>query len=184
MRNGVVCPLRGPGAEPMLRMLSQLRDGVKSPAVIPETGARLYTIGYQGYSQRAYVQALASRSITVLCDLRRTAVSRQAGFERLALADACARTGIRYEHLWQLGVPAERRYGARAVLDRSLLVEDYRQRILPHQRPSLQRIYDWLLGGERVALTTFERSPAEGHRGCVAEELQRTFGNTCTPIHL
>jgi uncharacterized protein (DUF488 family) len=146
--------------------------------VVLEAGACLYTIGYQGYSQGAFVRALAARSVTVLCDVRRSTVSR------LPLSSACASRGIRYEHLWRLGVPSDHSDGRRTGRDRALRFEDYRVRILPHQKASLELIHTWLTTGERVALMGFEHSSADCHRSCVAEELLRTFGDACIPLHL
>lgn len=168
----------------MLSMLTRFRSRASEPAVVMDSGPRLFTIGYQGYSQHAYLKALAARSVTVLCDLRRTAISRDADFARLALSRACAESGIRYEHLWQLGAHSETHRAGRVRQDRESFLEDYRLRTLPNQQALLEGIHGWLLNGERVALTCFERRPDECHRSCVADQLQQTFGEPCTPIHL
>ena len=168
----------------MLQVLTWFRQKSPHPPVVLEAGACLYTIGYQGYSQVGFVRALTARSVTILCDLRRNAVSRKTDFARMPLSQACASSGIRYEHLWRLGVPSEHGDGRRTARDRALRFEDYRVRILPHQKASLERIHAWLTSGERVALTGFEHSAADCHRSCVAEQLLRTFGEACIPLHL
>lgn len=165
-------------------MLTRYRNRTPGPAVVLDAGTRLFTIGYQGYSRQAYLKALVSRSVTVLCDLRRTAVSRDADFGRLALGRACADAGIRYEHLWQLGAHSESQRVPRTREGRESRLEDFVLRTLPNQQPLLDGIHTWLLNGERVALTCFERQPAECHRACVADQLQQIYGEHCTPIHL
>jgi len=168
----------------MLIMLTRLWTEAPDHPVVPDIGPRLFTIGYQGYSRDAYLAALEARSVTVLCDVRRTATSRNATFARLALSRACEKSGIRYEHLWQLGAHSEGARGRWARDDRESRFEDYRLRTLPNQQPLLERIHGWLLNGERVALTCFERRPGECHRSCVADQLQKTYGGQCSPIHL
>lgn len=168
----------------MLSRLTRFLNSAPEPAMVMDTGPRLFTIGYQGYSQHAYLKILASRSVTVLCDLRRTAVSRDAAFARLALSRACAEAGIRYEHLWQLGAHSERPRASRLRERRESVLEDYRLRTLPNQQALLEKIHGWLLLGERVALTCFEKRPDECHRACVADQLQRTYGESCMPVHL
>lgn len=165
-------------------MLTRLRNGTPDPAIVLDAGPRLFTIGYQGYSRQAYLKALTSRSVTVLCDLRRTAISRDAAFARLELSRACAESGIRYEHLWQLGAHSESHRARRVREDRELQLEDYRLRTLPNQQALLEGIHGWLVNGERVALTCFERQPHECHRACVADQLQQTYGQVCSPVHL
>jgi uncharacterized protein (DUF488 family) len=168
----------------MLEMLTRFRQRTPEPRAVPDTRACLLTIGYQGYSQFEFIRVLTNRAVTVLCDVRRSGTSRNAGFKRLPLRSACASSGIRYEHLWQLGLPAEQRRTRRPATDRADRFEDYRVRILPNQTAHLELIHAWLMAGERVALVGFDRSPTECHRSCVAEQLVRTFGDACIPLHL
>lgn len=143
----------------------------------PDQRSRLLTIGYEGYSQGEFLRALRQRNVTILCDVRRMAISRKRGFSRAGLAEAAAKAGLRYEHLWQLGIPSEHRRGARSASARSLLLDDYRVRMLPTCGHHVEQIKEWLVHGETVALVCFERDAQECHRSCVAERLERDFGD-------
>ena len=69
----------------------------------------LLTIGYEGRSLERYLNILLKARVTLLCDVRRNAVSRKYGFAKSTLGNACTTLGIRYEHLPELGISAERR---------------------------------------------------------------------------
>ena len=63
------------------------------------TSSRLLTIGYEGRTLESYLNTLLLEGVTLLCDVRRNAISRKYGFSKNTLARACAGVGIRYEHL-------------------------------------------------------------------------------------
>ena len=93
----------------------------------------LLTIGYESRSLDQYLNMLLQAGVTLLCDVRRNAVSRKYGFAKSTLGNACARLGIRYEHLPELGISSERR---RALVDRSdysRLFREYENCHLPKQ---------------------------------------------------
>ena len=60
----------------------------------------------------------------------------------------------------------------------------YERTNLPQQAGALEKIQGWIIGGERVALTCFERLPEQCHRHCVAEALERMSGTTLCAKHL
>jgi uncharacterized protein (DUF488 family) len=168
----------------MLQTLIRSLARAPEPAPVPDRGPRLFTIGYQDHTQGSLLASLARLHVTILCDVRRTAVSRKSGFARQTLANACAQAGIRYEHLWQLGIASERRRGVTNRREREQLLEDYRLRILPNQQASLEQVRGWLVNGDRVALMCFERHREDCHRSCVAAALDSALGANCRPIHL
>ena len=84
-----------------------------------------FTIGYQGRTVGDYLGMLSRAQVTVLCDVRRNAISRKRGFSKRALAGACEQIDIRYEHLPDLGIGAERRRLVRTDRDRQLLLAEY-----------------------------------------------------------
>jgi uncharacterized protein (DUF488 family) len=59
----------------------------------------LLTIGYEGKSLETYLNQLIKAGVTLLCDVRRNAVSRKYGFSKSTLSEARMRVGIDYEHL-------------------------------------------------------------------------------------
>ena len=135
--------------------------------------ALLFTIGYEGRTPESYLNELIQSSVTILCDVRRNAISRKYGFSKTTLAKACAGVGIRYEHLPELGIESQQRRGLKTQEDFNSLFRAYEQRILPMLGDSLERICDWLRSGESVALTCYEREAGQCHRHCVAAALGR-----------
>ena len=146
--------------------------------------AGLCTIGYEGRSLEGYLNLLIRCGVTLLCDVRRNALSRKYGFSKSTLAKGCEGVGIRYEHLPELGIASEDRRGLKTQADYDALFTDYKCRSLPRLQDALATIRSWVKKGERVALTCFERRPEQCHRQCVAEVLERSFGRTFTPLHL
>lgn len=115
--------------------------------------------------------------VTVLCDVRRTPLSRKKGFSKGPLRVAVEAEGIRYEPLPELGIAPEARKKASSPAARAALFAEY-ERDVPGLKKPLAKLAGWLRSGERVALLCFERDPADCHRsripaalGIVAQDL-------------
>ncbi|MGO8992152.1 MAG: DUF488 family protein [Polyangiaceae bacterium] len=137
------------------------------------TAPSLATIGYEGRTIESYLNELLQAGVTLLCDVRRNALSRKYGFAKSTLSTGCAGVGIRYEHLPELGIAAEQRRSLETQADYDALFDDYERESLPQQGGALATIQSWIGTGERVALTCYERLPHQCHRHCVAEALER-----------
>ena len=136
------------------------------------TPSQLFTIGYEGRSIEEYLNLLLRGGVTLLCDVRRNAISRKYGFSKTTLTRACTGVGLRYEHLPELGIESRRRRGLKTEADFRELFKTYVQTILPNQGDALGRIRGWLRSGESVALTCFELEAGDCHRHCVANALE------------
>ena len=136
----------------------------------------LFTIGYEGLDQATYLGLLREHHVTVLCDVRRNAISHKAGFSKSALARDCESVGIRYEHVRELGIATEQRRGLKTEEDYEKLFAKYARQWLPQQAESLAKIREWLEAGERVALACFEHDASHCHRHFVAEALESELG--------
>ncbi len=134
----------------------------------------LFTIGYQDRPLEVFLNELLRASVTLLCDVRRNAISRKYGFSKTALSRACHGVGIRYEHLPELGIASSLRQKVKNEADRAHLFRTYSSQSLPKQRDALQRIRSWLDLGESVALMCFEGDPGHCHRHCVADAIRDT----------
>lgn len=92
------------------------RDPLALAAIAAKTptapGSGLFTIGYEGRSLEAYLNALLRAGADILCDVRHNPLSRKYGFSKGVLGKACEGVGLRYEHLPELGIP----YGHRVAL--------------------------------------------------------------------
>jgi len=161
---------------PALRAIAEARP--------PATRPGLCTIGYEGCTLEGYLNRLIRDGVTILCDVRRNAISRKHGFSRGTLSKACDGVGIRYEHLPELGIASEERKGLDSQAGYDALFAEYEHRSLPRATGSLKRIGAWVGEGARVALTCFERLPERCHRHRVAHALERAFGPGLKPRHL
>jgi hypothetical protein len=148
------------------------------------SGSPLSTIGYEGRSLESYLNTLMRSSVTVLCDVRRNPISRKYGFSKATLATSCEKVGIRYEHIPELGIASEKRRQLETQEDYDELFAAYKRDSLPKQSESIAKIYQWLVAGERVALTCYEELSQQCHRGCVAEALVATASEALEAQHL
>lgn len=157
--------------------IAAARPAPKGPGVV--------TIGYEGRSLEAYLNALLQDSVTLLCDVRRNPLSRKYGFAKSTLSKACENVGIRYEHVPELGIASEERRELVTQADYDALFADYERQSLPQQGDVLEKILCWVrTEGHRVALTCYEAEPCQCHRHCVAEALERLGGGALVPQHL
>jgi uncharacterized protein (DUF488 family) len=129
------------------------------------------TIGYQGTTIAAVLQALTEARVELLVDVRAVAGSRRPGFSKTPLAANLRGAGIDYLHLRGLGTPAPGRAAARAGRH-----EEMRAIFLKHleqheARAELDVLADIVRGGRRVCLLCFEADPAQCHRTLVAKAL-------------
>ena len=164
--------IRSEIAEQILEDDRQTLDRIESAR--PRTSpSQLFTIGYEGRTLESYLNLLIREGATLLCDVRRNAISRKYGFSKTTLERACTGVGIRYEHLPELGIESWRRRGLKTETDFKDLFKTYEQAILPNQGDALERIRAWLESGESVALTCFELEASQCHRHCVANALEK-----------
>ena len=144
----------------------------------------LATIGYAGRSLETYLTLLSKAGVTILCDVRRNAVSRVRGFSKSTLAKSCDDIGIRYGHLPALGISSDRRRGLKTSADTQRLLDEYDSVDLPQKQEELAQIRAWISSGEVVALTCVERDAENCHRGRVAAALERLPALSASAEHL
>jgi uncharacterized protein (DUF488 family) len=124
---------------------------------------RIFTIGYEGATQAAVVEALAAAGVTLLADVRAVPLSRRPGFSKNVLAAGLRERGIDYLGLKALGTPPEGREAARKH-DHARLASVYAGQLkLPEALAQMAQLRS--LAAERpTALLCFERDPAGCHR--------------------
>jgi Protein of unknown function, DUF488 len=150
----------------------------------PGQPAGLCTIGYEGRSLEGYLNRLLESGVTLLCDVRRNAISRKYGFTKVTLKHACEGVGIRYEHAPALGIASEQRRQLDSPADYVRLFSRYVRYSLPKQSGLLNQVSTWIREGHRVALTCYELDPQRCHRQCVAAALERSSKGSLKTIHL
>ena len=123
--------------------LRQIKD-----AIPREKPSRLLTIGYEGRTLENYLNALIRSSVTLLCDVRKNALSRKYGFSKNTLAAACDGVGIRYEHLPELGIESRQRQRLETQAHYDSLFRTYQKKTLPKRMDALEKIRGWLKSGQ------------------------------------
>lgn len=133
--------------------------------------ATLATIGYEGATVPAFLEALRTAGVELLVDVRAVASSRRPGYSKTRLAANLAGEGIDYLHLRALGTPAEGRAAARAGRHGEMRRVFAEHLATPAAQAELEALEGLVRGGRRVAILCFEADPAHCHRALVAEAL-------------
>src|SRR6478672_10740638 len=74
---------------------------------------RVFTIGYEGATQKELIAALEQAGVARVIDVRAVPLSRKPGFSKNILAAGLREAGIDYVHLKALGTPPAGREAAR-----------------------------------------------------------------------
>lgn len=139
-----------------------------------ENAPAWFTLGYEGRSLDAYLDAMVQRNITHLVDVRKNAVSMKYGFSKSQLSKTCGYLGITYIHEPDLGIESEDRQQLQSLKDYEALFSRYEQTTLrtgPAQN-ALDRLQALHQDAPRVALTCFEKDSRYCHRSRVASALE------------
>ena len=152
------------------------RPASAPPAAAPAPSApadrpRVTTVGYEGTTVDAFLDALRAAGVDLLVDVRALAVSRRPGFAKTRLAAHLADAGIAYEHLRALGTPAEGRAAARAGRHAAMRAVFAAHLAEPAAQAGLDALAERVRAGRRVCLLCFEADPAHCHRLLVADAL-------------
>ncbi len=136
---------------------------------------KLFTIGYEGKSIDAYLNKLIENNISLLCDVRKDALSMKYGFSKRQLQNYCKNLGIMYQHVPALGIASEQRQNLKKQEDYQLLFEKY-QNTLVEREEALHQVLELLNTHKRIALTCFESNHLKCHRHRVSDYLEKNNG--------
>jgi uncharacterized protein (DUF488 family) len=134
------------------------------------------TIGYEGATMPAVLDALGQARVELLVDIRAVANSRRPGFSKTSLAANVGTIGVEYLHLRGLGTPADGRAAARAGKHAEM-----RRIFLSHlatekAQGELDTVAALVRGGRRICLLCFEADAVHCHRSLVANALAEKLG--------
>lgn len=135
------------------------------------SGKGLFSIGYEGISLETYINKLIINDVKILCDVRRNAYSQKYGFSKNQLKTACEGVGIRYIHIPELGIQSEQRKELHSQNDYDLLFEQYEKSTLTNNTDAIRYIRQLIKTDDRIALTCFEKNPAQCHRTRIINKL-------------
>jgi uncharacterized protein (DUF488 family) len=151
-----------------------------APTATPPAPPVVATIGYEGATLPALVDALRAAGVTLLVDVRAVARSRRPGFAKSRLAAGLADAGIGYRHLRGLGTPPDGRAAARAGRH-AAMQEIFRAHLATAAAQDALAELAALTAAERVCLLCFEAEPRHCHRLLVADALADALGAR-TPV--
>ena len=138
-----------------------------------QTEQVLFTIGYEGKNIEAFINALIQNDVRLLCDVRKTPLSRKFGFSKGKLEHITQTVGIKYVHIPDLGIESEKRCSLEAPDDYRRLFEDY-AKTLSGRRKFLDEVYALLQEYTRITLMCFERKPDMCHRHVIRDYIVKT----------
>ncbi|MCE7795976.1 DUF488 domain-containing protein [Sphingobium sufflavum] len=129
---------------------------------------RIFTIGYEGVTQAAFIERLQHAGVTLLADVRAVPLSRRPGFSKNILAAGLKEAGIDYVGYKALGTPPAGREAARKG-DLATLSRIYAAQLdLPEALVRAAQLADRAAEAP-TALLCFERSPACCHRSLLVK---------------
>ncbi|MBL8646714.1 MAG: DUF488 domain-containing protein [Sphingosinicella sp.] len=124
---------------------------------------RIFTIGYEGTTQEAFIATLREAGVSVVADVRAVPLSRRPGFSKNVLAASLREAGIDYVGLKALGTPPAGREAARKG-DHAALAAVYEGQLRePEAIVQAEQLIE-LAAEKPTALLCFERDPACCHR--------------------
>lgn len=139
---------------------------------IPQSAKKaLFTIGYEGLSLEEYMNKLLAADVKVLCDVRKNSFSMKYGFNKSQLKMACDGVGIRFIHIPEVGIVADKRKELNTQKDYDMLFEDYKKTVLPKTLSQQEKIMELIKTYDRVAITCFEANICQCHRKHLAEAI-------------
>ena len=130
---------------------------------------RIYSVGYEGFTQRGFIESMSQNSVDVVVDVRLNASSRKTGFSKRGLREALDQVGIDYVHEPKLGNPPDNRDSFRRGdgLEGRRRIE---KMLANGSGEALQRIVD-LARTKQIAVLCVERDEARCHRTVIIDAI-------------
>lgn len=133
---------------------------------------RIYTLGYEGLSFKAYADILLSFGVGIVLDVREHPWSQKADFIKSTFDSRLAGVGIGYAHIRSAGNPSHIRKTARSAEECLSRYQEYLAENMScvGELYSLARLaYD---AGRPACLTCMEKEPDNCHRSILADTLK------------
>ncbi len=133
----------------------------------------LCSIGYEGISIEEYINKLIKNNISIVCDVRKNAISKKYGFSKNMLKNCLNNVNIEYTHIPELGIESEKRQVLNTQSDYDKLFNNYKINNLSKKDVFINNIFNLFLDKKRLALTCFENDPKQCHRTIVLEAITK-----------
>jgi uncharacterized protein (DUF488 family) len=138
-------------------------------SVVTKVRGRIYSVGYEGFTQHGFVEAMSQSSVDVVVDVRLNAVSRRAGFSKRGLKEALELAGVAYVHEPGLGNPLENRDSFRNG-DGTAGRRRIEKMLANGSGEALGRVVE-LARSKRIAILCVERDPGRCHRAVITDAI-------------
>jgi uncharacterized protein (DUF488 family) len=135
----------------------------------------LFTIGYEGLSIEAFINALINNGIQLLCDVRKNPLSRKFGFSKGKLEHITKTVNIKYANIPELGIDIDKRSSLCSAADYQNLFRGYTD-TLPMLKKYLDWLYSQLSSSYRIALMCYEKNAIMCHRHIIADHMVNNYG--------
>jgi uncharacterized protein (DUF488 family) len=148
----------------------------KSPTV--------FTIGYEGETIDSFLYKLISNNVSAVVDVRNNPQSMKYGFSKKSFSDFVEKTGMKYFHIPELGIPSVMRKGLGRTLTHKKLFNKYASKILPKQEAAKEYLLKLIVKHSRIALVCFEADHHFCHRHTLVENLKKEGRLSKSIVHL
>ncbi len=144
---------------------------------------KLYTIGYEGLNQNAFLSWLKRYDIDIVIDVRQRPQSRKKGFSKNALRESLEENDINIKGYPSLGASKELRDSLYSSGDYKSFFKKYRESIRGNDE-QVNELYSFIKCGKRIVLLCFEHDPDTCHRSVLAEQIKRRSDNGFKVNHI
>lgn len=143
----------------------------------------IYTIGYEGLSQKSFLAWLHRYDIDMIADVRHLPLSRKKGFSKKSLNEFLAQNNIEYLSFRELGAPKEMRSELLASGNYKNFFKKYKDN-LSEKVDQIYKLCEILNSGKKIALLCFEHDAKKCHRKILANEIKKVDGNGLEIKHI
>ncbi|HUR61994.1 MAG TPA: DUF488 domain-containing protein [Candidatus Thermoplasmatota archaeon] len=132
---------------------------------------RVFSLGYEGLDQDAFVALLRRHGIRHVADVRDLPLSRKKGFSKTPLRTCLGQEGIGYSNPRALGAPRDLRQAKRAGMALPRFRAAYAAHLRDGRKDLDALVRQALL--QPTAMVCYERDPRQCHRFVLAARLRR-----------
>lgn len=143
----------------------------------------IYTIGYEGLSQKVFLAWLNRYDINLIADVRHLPLSRKKGFSKNSLNESLAKNNIEYLSFRELGTSKDMRSKLLSSGDYTNFFKNYKDN-LSKKTEQINELCEILNSGKRIALLCFEHDAQKCHRKILADEIKKIDGNGLEVKHI
>lgn len=143
----------------------------------------IYTIGYEGLNQKAFLAWLQRYKINVIADVRQLPLSRKKGFSKNSLNESLAKNNIEYISYRELGTSKEMRSKLLSTGDYKKFFKEYKNKICD-KTEQINELYEIVNSGKKIALLCFEHDAHKCHRKIIADEITKIDENGLKIKHI